>query len=83
MTGAPIAFRRSVDLEPADAVALEHLALHVHALGPRAVAELVGELADGDEIRRQRERWSRLSRTTLDRTGGTGFAPRPLLAVGG
>jgi hypothetical protein len=75
-------FRRSVDLAPEDEVALAHLAAHVHALGPRAVAEIIGELADGYEIRRQRERWSRLTPAMLDAVGGRGFPHRLPIAVG-
>ena len=49
---------------------------HVHRLGPRAVGELLYEVADGEDLDRALEAYERLTPALLKALGGDRF-PRP------
>lgn len=66
-----------IAVAPQDRLRLEHLALRIHALGPRALFELFAEhLAKGDDLLGRIERYAAIDRDALVATGGNRFPPR-------
>lgn len=72
-------------MTPAQERRLERLAQHLHSLGPRAVHELLAELAVAhsaeDDLFDRLERFRRLSPDTTAAFGGDRFPPRQPVAV--
>ena len=64
---------------------MERLAVHLHGLGPRAVAELLQEIAQAHSIEAdtldRMERYRVIDRDTLVALGVDGFPTRPLRRV--
>ena len=64
---------------------MERLAIHLHGLGPRAVAELLQEIAQAhaieDDLTDRLERYRMFDRATLVALGCDGFPARPLRRV--
>ena len=64
---------------------MERLAIHLHGLGPRAVAELLQEIARAYDIEADilegMERYRAIDRATLVELGVDGFPARPLRRV--
>ena len=64
---------------------MELLALHLHSLGPRAVAELLQEIARAHDIEAdildRMERYRAIDRATLVELGVHGFPAQPLRRV--
>ena len=54
---------------------------HVHRLGPRAVGELLYEVAGGKNLDRALEPYQRLTPNLLKAVGGDRFAPLPIHGV--
>ena len=74
-----------VHLHPIDRLHLQRGAEHLHALGPRATAELLAEVADKigglPAILSTLDEYQRFSPRLLRLTGGDRFPPRPLYLV--
>ena len=51
---------------------------HVHRLGPRAVGELLYEVAEGEDLDRALEAYQRLTPDLLKALGGDHFPPAPI-----
>ena len=54
---------------------------HIHQLGPRAIEELVVEVANGEDLDTALEAYQRLTPELLKATGGDRFPPAPLHEV--
>ena len=54
---------------------------HVHELGPRAVEELVVEVANGEDLDRALAAYQRLTPGLLEATSGDRFPPAPIYEV--
>ena len=54
---------------------------HLHLLGPRAVGELLREVAEDDDLDRALEAYGRLTPDLLKALGGDQFPPAPLHEV--
>ena len=54
---------------------------HVHRLGPRAVGELLYEVAKGEDLDRALEPYQRLTPNLLKAVGGDRFPPAPIHEV--
>ena len=54
---------------------------HLHLLGPRAVGELLQEVAEDDDLDRALEAYGRLTPDLLKALGGDPFPPAPLHEV--
>ncbi len=63
-------------MTPAIRSRIEAGALHLHALGPRAVAELLLELAPPEQVLDRLDRYRRISPGLLRAIGGDRFPPR-------
>ena len=73
-------------MTPLDRLRLQRGAAHLHALGPRAVAELLAEVAQSiggtpSILDRLQEYERRLSPAMVSVAGGDRFPPRPVRAV--
>ncbi len=69
-------------------VKFQHLVTHLHALGPRPVAELLAELVGHDEQARSDvlhllEKYAGLDPTLVRALGGSGFPALPLHEIRG
>lgn len=62
-------------MNPSDRMRLERLAVHLVALGPRAVAEALAELAEHGDLSRL-EPYRRLSPSVVAMVGADRFPPR-------
>ena len=64
---------------------LQHLAEHIHALGPRPLCELLVELvaAHGDDVIQRLEAYGRIDPRLLRVMGGDRFPPRFAMLKGG
>lgn len=69
-------------MAPLDQMRFNRLVVHLHTLGPRAVTELLVELAqsreDAARILDHLARYRRLTPAMFRAAGGDRFAPRPL-----
>ena len=54
---------------------------HLHLLGPRAVGELLREVAEDDDLDRALEAYGRLTPNLLKALGGNQFPPVPIHEV--
>lgn len=54
---------------------------HVHRIGARAVAELLYEVAEGEDLDRALDAYGRLTPDLLKAVGADDFAPSPLHAI--
>ena len=61
---------------PDNRLRIEAGALHLHALGPRAVTELLLELAPPDRVLDRLDAYRRISPALLRALGGDRFPPR-------
>jgi hypothetical protein len=72
-------------LDPLDRLRLQRGVEHLHALGPRATAELLTEIGaqtgEMPAIMQLLAKYERLTQEVLRRLGGDGFPPRPLHRV--
>jgi hypothetical protein len=57
-------------------IRLQHLAAHLHGLGPRATYELLREIAAGADIFERLERYARLDPRVLNALGADRMPPR-------
>ena len=91
-TACPILSRHWFGVEPScpiGAVAAAELAdlrfrrqvEHLHRLGPRAVGELLCEVAKGEDLDRALEPYQRLTPDLLKALGGDRFPPAPIYVV--
>jgi hypothetical protein len=60
----------------------QHLAAHLHALGPRATYELLREIAAGADIFERLERYGQLDRDVVEALGADRMPPRMVLVHG-
>jgi hypothetical protein len=79
--------RKALRVQAQQRLRRQHLARQVHALGARAVFELLDELDRhhglGDDLDRRLERYAALDHDFLAALGGDRFPPLPLRLVGG
>ncbi len=54
---------------------------HVHQLGPRAVGELLYEVAEGEDLDRALDAYERLTPSLLEAVGAHRFPPSPIYQV--
>jgi len=60
---------------------LRHLSAHLHALGPRAVYEVIREVVDGADLLSRLEVYSRLDPEILSALGGRDLPPASFYMV--
>lgn len=72
-------------MAPEIEIRMQRLAGHLHGLGPRAIHELLTEVATAHgleaDVLDRLERYGRLAPDTVADVGGDRFPPRPLMSV--